>query len=380
MARQRLFKTVLRPSILDRYVAREFLISYMISILVVLSLRVMMDLLTMADEFIEDDVAGVSPGALQVLGKIVDYYGPQLFWYFRDFSGIIIVLASAFALVRMARQNEYVAVLASGVSLKRLIAPVVLLAFLLNLLMVADQELILPALADKLVRRHDETDRARKSFFYLLPDSYGALLSAREFDPDEQSISGMHVILRSDGQVVGQITADHARWDGDAGRWVLDNGLYFDNRTEDADWASNNIVPVPFYESDLSADFIWLRRHSGFTSLMSSGDLNQLLSQQLLKPGERTDVLSEKVFRLADPIVNMIMLLMGLPLLVSRQRRNTKKSVLLVFLGVGGCFVATFVCKLVVGEWSWMHPLVAGGLPIIIFLPMSVLALDGLKT
>ena len=175
-------RSIFTIRILDRYVASEFMVSYLNAILVVLLLRVILDLFVMFDEFVERDAGAVAPGAMVILAKILKYYGPQLLWYFRDFSGTIIVLASVFALVRMARDNEFTAVLASGISLKRLIAPIVLLAFLFNLLTVIDQEFILPRLADKLVRRHDEMDQLRPAYFYLMPDRDGALLSALQFD------------------------------------------------------------------------------------------------------------------------------------------------------------------------------------------------------
>ena len=74
----------------------------------------------------------------------------------------------------------------------------------------------------------------------------------------------------------------------------------------------------------------------------------------------------------------MVMLLLGLPMLVSRERRNTKTAMFLAFAGAGGCFVATFACKLLGG--AVLDPLLSASLPIIVFLPLSVLALDGLKT
>ena len=200
----------IRLKLLDRYVMREYLVSYLISIVVVLSLRILLDLFVELDEFVESDADAAAPGAVAVLRLILDYYGPKTLEYFRDFSGVIIMIAACFSLARMMRQNELTGVLASGVSLKRVIAPIVLLAVGLNVLTVLDQEFVLPRLADKLIREHDEVAQAKMIRVWLLPDDNEALLSTPRFDYETGTMYDMHVILRQQGSVIGQITADQA--------------------------------------------------------------------------------------------------------------------------------------------------------------------------
>jgi lipopolysaccharide export system permease protein len=365
--------------IIDRYVAREFLISYLIALFVVLGLRIILDLFVQFDEFVEAKGEEGSPGAFKVVGYILDYYGPKSFEYFRDFSGVIILLAALFSLVRLTRQNELTAVIASGISLKRVIAPVVLIGVLLNLLMVLDQELILPRFADKLVRRHDEMAQLETLPVWLQPDPNGALVSAK-LDPQEHRLTDVMIILREKGQARAWITAQEAKWDESAYRYNLTGGLKqavaVGNFT-----GRDTISTVRVYpergKSNLPPDYLWLRRHAGFKNLMSSSDLTALLQREL-KQAERDEAVSEKHFRFTDPIINIVMLLLGLPLIVSRERKSTKTTVLLVLFGAGGCFVGTFACKLLAG--ATLDPLLAAWLPIIIFMPLSILALDAIKT
>jgi len=361
------------PRIIDRYVAREFFVSYLIALFVVLSLRIILDLFLEFDEFVEVKAGQVAPGVLAVIGHILDYYGPKTFEFFRDFSGTIIILAAAFALTRMTRQNELTAILASGISLKRVIVPIVVLAFFLNLLMVIDQQFILPRLADKLVRRHDEMDQLRTVRAYLLPDRNSSLFCAPLYDPETKTITDLLVILRRDGRFAGTVTASRATWNEQQKYWDLQNGIYLDHRND-----SQAAQSLPYYPSDLSADYLWLQRNTAYKTLMSYQDLRNLQLRHLLKPAESREVASEKHFRFSDPIINMVMLLLGLPLLISRQRRSTKTAILLACLGAGSCFIATFACKLLAG--AILAPLLAAFIPVIIFAPLSVLALDGLKT
>jgi lipopolysaccharide export system permease protein len=375
----------LTPKILDRYIAREFLFSYIVTLAVVLSLRILLDMFSNFDEFIETEKSGVAPTVWNVAIRIPCYYAPKLFEYFRDFSGTTILLAAAFSLARMTRQNELTAVLASGISLKRVIGPIVLLGFALNMVMVLDQEIILPSMSHVLVRRHDEMSTLRRVKIWNLPDKNEALLNG-DYDPQTQTILDMLVILRQDALLSGTIKADSATWQADQKRWVLTNGQYF-KPVYTADVADSNYQPVTqitYYQSELSPQYLWLQRNSAFKNLMSSRELTQLLLSRALRPVDRAEALSEKHFRFTDPIINMVMLMLGLPMLVSRERRSTKTSIALAMLGAGGCFVATFACKLLASGniyvGSDFKRLLLAWLPIIVFLPMSVLALDEIKT
>ena len=371
--------------LLDRYVAKEFLVNYLIAVTVVLSLRMVLDLFVQFDEFVETKSGQAPPNVLQVVGYIVGYYWPKMFEYFRDFSGMMILLAAVFSLVRMSRQNELTAVLASGVSLKRVIAPIVVLGIFLNILMVLDQEFILPRLADKLVRRHDEGQQLRSRSIWLLPDRDQSLFCAERFHPEDQSITNLFVILRQQGLPIGQITAPKAFWNDSKQQWDLKQGQFYsyDGTMEHPALAAPLPgegffrVDVPYYPSALSAEYLWLQRNSNFKSLLSSAELNHLVRQGL-KPAEQREAVSERHFRFTDPMINMAMLLLGLSMLVSREQRKTKVALTLSLLGPGTCFMVTFACKLLGG--NELDPLFAAWLPLLIFMPLAILALEEIKT
>ena len=104
--------------ILDRYVTKNFLTGYVIAFAVLMGLRIMIDLFVNIDEFTEH----AELTTVQVLSNIVFYYSRHSFLYFRDFSGMITVVAAVFSLGKMTKNNELVAIMSSGVSLKRVIA------------------------------------------------------------------------------------------------------------------------------------------------------------------------------------------------------------------------------------------------------------------
>ncbi|MHC4542201.1 MAG: LptF/LptG family permease, partial [Planctomycetota bacterium] len=66
--------------------------------------------------------------------------------------------------------------MASGVSLKRIIGPIVFLALLLTGVMVVNQELIIPRFADKLVRSHDDVPGQESYDVRFISDGSGSLI------------------------------------------------------------------------------------------------------------------------------------------------------------------------------------------------------------
>src|SRR4051794_10596106 len=154
--------------IIDRYVLVSFIKNYLISFMVLIGMYIVLDMV-----FNFDDLAGLKStdtggGVSTVLGtlySIGDYYFYQAFLFFVHLSGIIPVVAAAFTLMRLSRFNELTALLAAGVPLLRIAMPIIAAGVFLNLLVIADQELLIPQMQSKLARSHDDVHRTDiKSF------------------------------------------------------------------------------------------------------------------------------------------------------------------------------------------------------------------------
>ncbi len=136
---------------LDRYVVRSFLYSYMLCFLVLIGLRVTADLFINMDEFAELDLAFSAR-----LAHVGGYYLYNSLVYFRELGGLILVAAAGFSLARMNHTNELTAILASGVSLHRVLWPVALVTVALSTLSVVNQEVLIPRVKNMLVRDRDD--------------------------------------------------------------------------------------------------------------------------------------------------------------------------------------------------------------------------------
>ena len=100
---------------LDLYIMKKYLGTFFLAILLVMSLAIVFDLTEKMDDFFENQIP---------LSEIVfDYYLNFIPYYMNMFAPLFIFIAVIFFTSKMAGNSEIIAILASGVSFKRLLVP-----------------------------------------------------------------------------------------------------------------------------------------------------------------------------------------------------------------------------------------------------------------
>ncbi|MHC4085311.1 MAG: LptF/LptG family permease, partial [Planctomycetota bacterium] len=91
---------------------------------------------------------------------------------------------------------------------------------------------------------------------------------------------------------------------------------------------------------------------------------------------------SQKHFRITEPIINIAMLMVCLPILVCRDPKSMKSAIVISFGVTTACFITTFICKMLATEVFFDHvmPELWAWLPVVIFLPIAFIELDSMKT
>ena len=115
--------------------------------------------------------------------------------------------------------------------------------------------------------------------------------------------------------------------------------------------------------------------------MLSSAQL-ATLAKQGTKVKDIAELHSQRHYRVTDPILNLIMLMISLPILVCRDPKGMKSAIIVSFAATTACFVMTFVCRILSTEvvfgrvmpelWAW--------LPIFVFLPVALIEIDSMKT
>ena len=152
---------------LDRYILRNFLTAVLLWFVVVVALRVVADLFVNMDEWTERQLP-----LSQMMADMGRFYGNQFFLYIVEMGGLIIVASAAFSLARMNHSNELTAMLASGMSLYRVIWPIVLCSMLLGGGIILDREIIIPRISAQLVRSRDDLPGTKRFPLNMLTDAY----------------------------------------------------------------------------------------------------------------------------------------------------------------------------------------------------------------
>lgn len=362
---------------LDKYIIVNFLEGYVIALFVLIGLRIVIDLFINLDEFAKN----AQLGGLAVARNILSFYAVNSTLYFRDFAGMIMVVAAAFTIARMVRSNELVAVMASGISLRRVIWPMLILGGVFTVVCVLDQELVIPALADRLARDHDVVPGQESYAVWFIPCQDGSLLFSRRFDVASQSLSNPAIILRRPTNlpgvwtVEGCVVAQQAVYNPKLDQWDLQDGILVPRDPNEG------IRPFATYRSlgVLPRDIPLLAR-SEFKSFLSWRQLDALGG---LRPRDAALLYSQKHFRITGPLIDWVMLIVALPVLLCRDPKAIKSAVTKSLCLTGLCMVVTFLCKVLSTEpllnaqpvpqfWAW--------LPLLIFIPVGLVGLDAVKT
>lgn len=361
---------------LDRYLLRSFISNYVLALFTLISLYVVLDLFINLDEFTES-----GKPIIEVVENAASYYAYNIPLYFSQLSGVIVSFAACLTLVRLQRQNEMTAVVASGTSLYRLAAPIVLAAFLMNALLVLDQEVLIPSIAPKLARSRDDVEGMRVYEVWFVRDGEQRLLSAQAFSVAEKKIRGLIILeLQPDGQLGDVIRADKAIWNEEKHGWDLVSGKRLEMLGDSVSLATAE-RPIRskaefFYATNLTPDELKLRQTAQWVQFLS---VRQLAELERRKEVQSQQIAQIKHSRFTLPINNMVLLLMGLPFFLTRLPGSVLNSAAKALVACGIAFMTAFVGQQLVGG-AGFSPALPAWMPIFLFGPVSVLLLDNIKT
>jgi lipopolysaccharide export system permease protein len=313
--------------ILDRYIARQFLVNLVTLLVLLMTLTVAIDVLINLNRFVRAgaELAGERGSlrhAVTTLVWIVDLWGPRLLQLFTYIGGLTMVLAMGFTCAQLVRRRELVAALASGVSLQRLAAPFFVVALGVTAIQAANQELLIPRVAHLLTRSpKDALARDLRPFETpLIKDGSGRLWYARVFDNETNTLEGVHVWERDEaGRVTTRIVADKAVWRDNA--WSLENGRSIDARVSTTTNAQGVGAPIERIATSLNPEVLVAKRFEGYGNNLSSRQIGAMFEGAPMDAPTRERFERVRWGRYATFVGNLLALVLVLPFFMVREPR-----------------------------------------------------------
>ncbi|MBI5364272.1 MAG: LptF/LptG family permease [Planctomycetes bacterium] len=361
---------------IDRYVGSLFLASYATAFLLVVGLFLVLDMASNLDDYLELWPDGTrAPTFL-----IARYYLFQIPFVFLQVAPFITLVAGLFTVSRLLKHNETIAALAGGISAHRMLAPVFLIAACMAAGMFQLREVLASDLANKrdavrFVLENKNWDR--KYGFVRVRDLNGSFVQLNEYrpavgNPPVAEVRGLQAIWHSSGQ---SIEASRAVWTerGSGAGWLLEDGVFREVRSD------NTRVERPVrwldgfdFTPSLALSYWRAREHA---VELSFGEVKELMRRD----PDRAVYQTMFQYSLTFPLANLVLLLVGLPILLRHERGKGAEGLALGCLLCVFYFATDFVFRNL-GLQSSMDPRYAAWLPILFFGSLGLVLFDSMRT
>ncbi|MDQ7013163.1 MAG: LptF/LptG family permease [Planctomycetota bacterium] len=375
---------------LDRYIARLYLTNVIALMVILACFVVTIDFALNVDRFVGraqeitseqgQEPSTLRTGVITVL-LVADLWWPRLLQLFSFVLGLIMAGAMGFTVTQLVRHRELIAMLASGQSLFRAAAPILVVALGLTGVQALNQEFVLPHLAPLLTRDQGEagTHQLGEANVPLTRDGLGRVWYARSFDADAGTLADITVWERdAQGRPTMIYTADHATWAGNG--WNLENGL-----AEPIATTRQPTHQIAQITTNLDPTQLRVRRFQGYSQSLSWRQLGEMLrAVESLDPdsprskADRDRLERIRWGRISVMVANLLSLVITLPFFLQKTPGNP-------ILRALRCAPVAIIALMggVLGSSApipGISPAIGVFLPVLILLPIAVAAVASTKS
>lgn len=345
--------------VMDAYILKEYAKILSLSVLAVITLFTVFTLFEVIDDIFTNRVP---------LLRVVEYFlfvWPMILAMALPLCVLISMLV-CFGV--MEKTNQTLILKASGVSVYRMVMPVVVLVVFLVPAVFALQEYILPYTNQRQDYLYNRMKgRKIKSFYqpdisWILGEN-GRIFNYDYFDPNRNTFANLSVyqVDLSEGKLVSVLQSRQAHWDETASKWVLTDG--WERRFSEPGQRFSRFREKPVLIDEKPADF---KTEIGRSDKMSYPELADYI-QKLRQGGFDTLGLEVDLQKkISYPLVSLVMLLIGIPFSFMMGRRGALYGIVVSVL-IGILFWATFNMFTTLGTYGYLPPVLASWAPNLFF-------------
>jgi LPS export ABC transporter permease LptG/LPS export ABC transporter permease LptF len=349
------------PTILDDYVLRGFALYFAMIVAAFLMLLLVFTLFELLSDILRNQISPLTVG--EYLLNVAPY-----FLYSTTPLSMLLAVLVTFGLLQ--RSNEITAIKATGISLYRIIVPILIASLLVAGVLFLSDQLYLPYTNKRQDALRNQI-KGKPAQTYLRPDrkwifgQHSDIYYYQFFDPDRDVFGGVSVFQFDPHtfQVTHRIAADRAHWSNSMNRWVYEegwerslNGPAIENYRKFDAATYPQLAEAPAYfkkeikqSSEMSYDE--LRRY--IHDLEESGFDVVRLRVQLQK-------------KIAYPLITLVMAILAIPFALSAGKRSAVAGVATA-IGIGVFYWMISSLLEQMGNLSQLPPAVAAWSPDLVF-------------
>jgi LPS export ABC transporter permease LptF/LPS export ABC transporter permease LptG len=350
------------PTILDDYVLRDFALYLFMIGGAFITLLLVFTLFELLGDILHNGISALTVG--EYLLNVTPYF---LYYPIAPMSMLLAVLVT-FGLLQ--RSNEITAIKATGISLYRIIIPVLFASVLVAGVLFASDQLYLPYTN----KRQDELRnkiKGKPAQTYLRPDrkwifgQHSDIYYYQLFDPDRDSFGGITVFQFDSKtfEITHRVVAERAYWSAPMGRWVYEQGW---ERTLDGSAIEN-------YHKFDAATFPHLAEPPSYfkKEVKQSSEMNYEELRRYIHDLEQSgfDVVRLRVQlqkKIAYPLITLVMAVLAIPFALSAGKRGALAGVATA-IGIGVVYWTISGLFEAMGNLSQLPPTVAAWSPNLVF-------------
>jgi LPS export ABC transporter permease LptG/LPS export ABC transporter permease LptF len=313
------------PRILDEYVIREFLLTFFLVLASFVMLLLLFTFFELVGDILRNHIA------LTTVGEYLINLTPSMLYTITPLAVLIAVLVT-FGVLN--RNSEIVAMKATGISLYRLVIPVVSIAAVLAVGLFLFDEFYLPQ-ANRRQEALRSTIKGRPPQTFLHPEQKwifgqphpgepGRIFYYQFFDPDRNEFANLSVFEFDPATFAlsRRIFATRAFWNSDSNSWVFQYGWQ-------RDFTGANVTEGSYQEfkqtafAEIHEDPGYFKKENLQSQEMNFGQLRNYI-RDLGQSGFDTMRLRVALWhKLAYPLTAIVMSMLAIPFALSMGRRGS---------------------------------------------------------
>ncbi len=366
------------PRILDRYVVSQFARTFALTIGGLVVIWMIGEYFEISDDIYE---AGASRWIM------IEYFKFQLPFIVMMTIPIATILSVLVVFSMMSKQNEVVAVLAGGVSLFRLAAPVLIPVVALTVVEYAVSDYIVPLTNQRVseikksLNLGNTSSTIRPAQGNWMRGQGDHIFNYADYDPEQQVFQGLRIYyLDAEAWRLSRVDyATRVHWL--EGRWLATDGwrrhyIY----SEDGDTiTSPELMRMPAVELSLTEDPEYFGTEQRLPEEMTANELRRHIENLEMRGFDASKYKNDLQQKFAFPAIVLVLGLVGIPFGFRMGSQGTLSGVA-VALALTVIFWLAFVIFRAAGEAEYLPPLIAAWAPHALFLALTGYITAGLRT